>query len=239
MRVTILNAGELSSGDDYQFTQSNPGCVRVSGRRGQISTLLASTLLVSAFVGAGVAAAFTDAGVLTDANLNSYGNEGDAVAGADFLAFCPVSLDVDPDEFDPESVQAPPVDRPLERVLFPTDPMVLPTGTVQWVTTFPGEYYVVVGSGDTLEQFSLFEGPGADRIEAGEGIIIPSLSADQACGPNGFGVTYDFDSETYGVLLPETLPPELEEQLPEDVELEDFESVEEFLAYVEELGIVA
>jgi hypothetical protein len=60
-------------------------------------------------------------------------------------------------------------------------------------------------------------------------------------------VTYDFDSETYGVLLPETLPPEIVEQLPDDVDLEeleldDFDSVEEFLEfleYVEELGIVA
>lgn len=219
----------------------------MSDRRGQVSALLASTLLVSTFVGVGVVAAFTDAGVLIDTNLNSSGNEGDAVAGPDFLAVCPVSLDVDPDEFDPESVLPPgeqPLDRPLERYLFPTDPRVLPTGTVQWVTTFPGEYFVVLGSGDTLEQFALFDGPGAERIEAGEGTILTGLSAEQACGPNGVGVTYDFDSETYGVLLPQTLPPEIVEQLPDDVDLEeleldDFDSVEEFLAYVEELGIVA
>ncbi|AUV83811.1 hypothetical protein C2R22_20960 [Salinigranum rubrum] len=215
----------------------------MSGRRGQISALLASTLLVSAFVGAGVAAAFTDAGVLTDANLNSYGNEGDAVTAVDFFAFCPVSLDVDVDEFDPETAQSLP-DQPLERILFPNGPTVLPTGIVQWTTTFPGEYYVVVGYDGTLEQSSLFEGPGAGFVEAGEGIIVPGLSTEQPCGPNGFGVMHDIDSDTYGVSLPETLPPEFEEQLPEgvdldDLELDDFDSVEEFLAYVENLGIVA
>lgn len=221
----------------------------MSDRRGQVSALLASTLLLSAFVGAGVVAAFTDAGVLADTNLDTNGNEGDAVAAIDFIAFCPVSVFVDRDDFediDPGSVELPPADQPLERILFPTDPMQA-SGMIQWSLTFPGEYYVVAGYDGTLEQFSLYEGPGASQLQVGEGSILPAhLSAEQACGPNGFGVTYDFDSGTYGVLLPESLPPELLEQLPEgidvddlnSVDLEDFDTMEELMAFLESLDSV-
>jgi hypothetical protein len=221
----------------------------VSDRRGQVSALLASTLLLSAFVGAGVVAAFTDAGVLADTNLGTNGNEGDAVAAVEFIAFCPVSVFVDRDDLDdidPGSVELPPADQPLERLLFPTDPMQT-SGMIQWALTFPGEYFVVIGYDGTLEQFSLYEGPDASQLQVGEGIILPAhLSAEQACGPNGFGVTYDFDSETYGVLLPDSLPPELIEQLPEgvdvddldSVDLEDFDTMEELMVFLESLDSV-
>jgi hypothetical protein len=202
----------------------------VSDRRGQISALLASTLLVSAFAGVGVVVALTDAGVLSDANLNSSGNEGDAVAPIHSVAFCPIALSVDPEEFDPgefdpASVELPPADQPLERVLFPTDPVQATPGSVQWSLTFPGEYYVVVGYGDTLERSAPYAGPGAAGFTAGEGQILAGVSAEDVCGPGGFGVTYDLDTERYDLLLPP--------DVPVDLDLDDFEDFEEFLQYAE------